>query len=70
MLDVRRVGKQRVEAVQVLRGLVVPGYGWPRHPAVRVWAGKHSSGTGPDLRGVAAWERPTDAGAVGPPTGT
>ncbi|MGW6862005.1 MSMEG_6728 family protein [Streptomyces xanthophaeus] len=39
VLDARRLGKQRVEAVQVLRGLVVPGYGWRRHPAVRMWAG-------------------------------
>jgi hypothetical protein len=39
VLDRRRLGKQRVEAVQVLRGLTVPGYGWRRHPAVRMWAG-------------------------------
>ncbi|MER5966433.1 MSMEG_6728 family protein [Streptomyces sp. NPDC002057] len=39
VLDARRLGKQRGEAVQVLRGLVVPGYGWRRHPAVRMWAG-------------------------------
>lgn len=38
-LDARRLGKQRVEALQVLRGLIVPGYGWRRHPAVRMWAG-------------------------------
>ncbi len=38
-LDRRRLGKQRVEALQVLRGLVVAGYGWRRHPAVRMWAG-------------------------------
>ncbi|MGW7286597.1 MSMEG_6728 family protein [Streptomyces sp. NPDC054847] len=38
-LDLRRLGKQRVEALQVLRGLTVPGYGWRRHPAVRMWAG-------------------------------
>ncbi|MFE7383331.1 MSMEG_6728 family protein [Streptomyces zhihengii] len=38
-LDVKRLGKQRVEALQVLRGLTVPGYGWRRHPAVRMWAG-------------------------------
>ncbi|KOX00481.1 cytoplasmic protein [Streptomyces sp. NRRL B-1140] len=38
-LDRRRLGKQRVEALQVLRGLVVPGYGWRRHPAVRMWRG-------------------------------
>ncbi|WP_329411957.1 MSMEG_6728 family protein [Streptomyces sp. NBC_00704] len=39
VLDRRRLGKQRVEALQVLRGLVRPGYGWRRHPAVRMWAG-------------------------------
>lgn len=38
-LDRRRLGKQRVEALQVLRGLVVPGYGWRHHPAVRMWTG-------------------------------
>lgn len=38
-LDQRRLGKQRVEAVQVLRGLTRPGYGWRNHPAVRMWAG-------------------------------
>ncbi|MEU5286380.1 MSMEG_6728 family protein [Streptomyces sp. CA-278952] len=38
-LDDRRLGKQRVEALQVLRGLTVPGYGWRHHPAVRMWAG-------------------------------
>jgi hypothetical protein len=39
VLDRRRLGKQRLEALQVLRGLTVPGYGWRRHPAVRMWAG-------------------------------
>ncbi|MEN3613874.1 MSMEG_6728 family protein [Plantactinospora sp. ZYX-F-223] len=38
-LDQRRLGKQRVEAIQVLRGLVRPGYGWRHHPAVKMWAG-------------------------------
>jgi hypothetical protein len=38
-LDARRLGKQRVEALQVLRGLTVPGYGWRHHPAVRMWGG-------------------------------
>jgi hypothetical protein len=37
-LDPRRLGKQRVEALQVLRGLTVSGYGWRHHPAVRMWA--------------------------------
>ena len=39
VLDQRRLGKQRVEALQVLRGLTVPGYGWRHHPAVRMWRG-------------------------------
>jgi len=38
-LDQRRLGKQRVEAIQVLRGLTRPGYGWRNHPAVKMWAG-------------------------------
>ena len=38
-LDQRRLGKQRVEAIQVLRGLTRPDYGWRNHPAVRMWAG-------------------------------
>jgi hypothetical protein len=39
VLDARRLGKQRVEALQVLRGLTIPDYGWRHHPAVRMWAG-------------------------------
>lgn len=38
-LDPLRLGKQRVEALQVLRGLTVPNYGWRHHPAVKMWAG-------------------------------
>ncbi|TDE38695.1 MSMEG_6728 family protein [Actinomadura sp. 6K520] len=39
VLDPRRLGKQRVEAIQVLRALTVPGYGWRHHPAARMWTG-------------------------------
>lgn len=39
MLDAKRLGKQRVEAIQVVRGLVVEGYGWRHHPAVKMWRG-------------------------------
>ena len=39
VLDLKRLGKQRVEALQVLRGLTVPGYGWRHHPAVKMWIG-------------------------------
>ena len=36
-LDPARLGKQRVEAYQILRALSIPGYGWQRHPAVLMW---------------------------------
>jgi pyrimidine dimer DNA glycosylase len=39
VLDVRRLGKQRVEALQVLRAQHVPNYGWRHHPAVKMWRG-------------------------------
>jgi hypothetical protein len=39
VLDRARLGKQRVEALQILRALTVPGYGWQHHPAVAMWAG-------------------------------
>ena len=38
-LDVKRLGKQRVECIQVIRGLTWPGYGWRHHPAVKMWRG-------------------------------
>jgi hypothetical protein len=39
VLDSRRLGKQRVEALQILRALLVPDYGWRHHPAVLMWKG-------------------------------
>ena len=45
VLDPRRLGKQRVEALQVLRALTRPTYGWKRHPAVRMWVG-YAEGVG------------------------
>jgi len=38
-LDTARLGKQRVEALQTLRALVIPEYGWQTHPAIRMWMG-------------------------------
>jgi hypothetical protein len=38
-LDLRRLGKQRVETIQVIRALTRPGYGWANHPAVLMWKG-------------------------------
>lgn len=39
VLDDRRLGKQRVEVLQVLRALHLEGYGWSNHPAVLMWRG-------------------------------
>jgi hypothetical protein len=39
VLDNARLGKQRVEALQVVRALTWPKYGWKHHPAVRMWRG-------------------------------
>lgn len=39
VLDDRRLGKQRVETLQVLRALTWHSYGWRNHPAVRMWRG-------------------------------
>lgn len=39
MLDLRRLGKQRVETLQILRALTFDDYGWRNHPAVKMWAG-------------------------------
>jgi Pyrimidine dimer DNA glycosylase len=39
VLDSRRLGKQRVEALQIVRALLVPEYGWRHHPAVLMWKG-------------------------------
>ena len=39
VLDQRRLGKQRVEAMQILNALTVPTHGWRNHPAVLMWRG-------------------------------
>lgn len=39
VLDYRRLGKQRVEGLQILRTLTGITNGWANHPAVRMWRG-------------------------------
>ena len=42
-LDNKRLGKQRVEAMQILRVLSGETQAWRNHPAVRMWSGfEHS----------------------------
>lgn len=39
ILDRQRLGKQRVEAVQIARTLLGLSSGWRNHPAVKMWEG-------------------------------
>ncbi len=39
VLDQQRLGKQRVETLQIVRALTRPDYGWQHHPAVLMWKG-------------------------------
>lgn len=36
-LDDKRLGKQRVEALQILKAIYIPDYGWRHHPCVKMW---------------------------------
>jgi hypothetical protein len=38
VLDNRRLGKQRVETLQILNALTGPTKGWRNHPATKMWA--------------------------------
>jgi hypothetical protein len=38
-LDLKRLGKQRLEVIQIVRALTLPGYAWSSHPAVLMWKG-------------------------------
>jgi hypothetical protein len=55
VLDKRRLGKQRVETIQVLRALTVAGYGWRHHPAAAMWAGYEEALVRYGLDICAAW---------------
>lgn len=39
VLDNKRLGKQRIETMQIMNALYDPNYGWQNHPAVRMWRG-------------------------------
>ncbi|MCV7278630.1 MSMEG_6728 family protein [Mycolicibacterium flavescens] len=55
VLDPKRLGKQRVETIQVVRALTVPGYGWRHHPAAAMWAGYEEALVRYGLDICAAW---------------
>jgi hypothetical protein len=55
LLDSPRLGKQRVETLQVLRALELPDYGWASHPVVRMWRGRTPGLVAYGLAMVRAW---------------
>ena len=57
VLDGRRLGKQRVEALQILRALTRKHYGWKHHPAVRMWAGHEEALASYAMEICAEWVR-------------
>jgi hypothetical protein len=54
-LDSPRLGKQRVETLQILRALTFPSYGWTNHPATLMWRGHVPALTSYGLSMVDAW---------------
>ena len=56
-LDDRRLGKQRVEAKQILRALYDSNYGWQNHPAVRMWRRHEFELCGYGLAICAEWRK-------------
>ena len=57
LLDSPRLGKQRVETLQVLRALELPDYGWVTHPVVRMWRGRTAALVVYGRAMVAEWRR-------------
>jgi len=39
VLDIKRLGKQVIEAQQIFKALTIPEYGWKHHPATKMWRG-------------------------------
>jgi hypothetical protein len=56
LLDSPRLGKQRVETLQILRALELPYYGWASHPAVRMWRGRTPALVAYGLAMVRVWQ--------------
>src|ERR687893_1561740 len=54
-LDQKRLGKQRVEVIQIVRALTVPGYAWSSHPAVLMWKGYEEALGRYGLTACAVW---------------
>jgi Pyrimidine dimer DNA glycosylase len=65
VLDDLRLGKQRVETMQILRALVYPSYkGWKNHPATAQWRGFTDALVCYGVAMCTEWERRGRADAV------
>ena len=51
-----RLGKQRVETIQVIRALTREKYGWAHHPAVLMWRGYEEALGRYGLTNVEVWK--------------
>src|SRR4051794_41739321 len=76
LLDSPRLGKQRVETLQILRAIELPDYGWANHPAVLMWRGGAPALGGDGVAVARVWQEggvarstPRPNGEVGPPGG-
>jgi len=66
VLDAPRLGKQRVETLQILRALVLPSYGWQTHPVVDMWRGYVPALTRYGLDMVSVWAERGHADSTAP----
>ena len=66
VLDSARLGKQRLEAVQALRALTFPVYGWRNHPAARMWRGFRPALTAYTLATIDEWTARGNTDALRP----
>lgn len=66
VLDLRRLGKQRVESLQILRALTFDDYGWRNHPAVTMWVGYTPALVTYGMAITDQWGRAGFADTVGP----
>lgn len=56
-LDRQRLGKQRVECLQILKTLVGMSDGWANHPAVKMWRGYEPALVAYTLECCGEWQR-------------
>ena len=64
VLDDRRLGKQRVEVLQILNAIHRTSGGWSNHPATRMWRGYEPALVAYGLAIIDAWTRKGRADSV------